>query len=269
MDILLPVIVVCLIALALGVGLAIASIVMAVPVDKKAQEIQEVLPGANCGACGFSGCSGYASALSEGNTSKTSLCAPGGADVAKQIAEIMGVSADNTAVQSAVVMCRGTDKNTDTKLLYSGAKTCKMASQLYGGPQLCSYGCIGFGDCAAACPYGAISVCEGVALVNPQLCRGCKICVSTCPKGIIKLMPVNEQKAGVMCSNQDKGAQTRKACDVGCIGCMKCVKACEYDAVKVENSLARVDVKKCTACGKCAEECPTKAINMLLLKKDG
>ncbi|MCR4925840.1 MAG: RnfABCDGE type electron transport complex subunit B [Clostridiales bacterium] len=267
MNILLPVLVVCAIALVLGLGLALASIIMAVPVDKKAEEIQEVLPGANCGACGFSGCSGYASALSKGDTNKTSLCAPGGADVAAKVAEIMGVAAESVVPQAAMVMCRGNSQNTDTKLLYSGAKSCRMASQLFGGPQLCSYGCIGFGDCVQACPYGAISICDGVAVVNPEICRGCKICVSTCPKGIIKMVPVNEQKAEVLCSNHDKGAQTRKMCDAGCIGCMKCVKACEHEAVKVENALASVDMSKCVACGKCIEGCPTNAIQMVLLNK--
>lgn len=266
MDIFLPIVIVCVIALLLGLGLAIASIIMAVPVDKKAQDIEEVLPGANCGACGFSGCSGYASALSKGDTSKTSLCAPGGAEVAAKVAEIMGVAADSVVPRSAVVLCRGNAVNTDTKYIYNGADSCKMAAQLFGGPGLCSFGCVGFGDCVKVCQYGAISVCDGVAVVNPQLCVSCKACISACPKGIIKLMPINESKASVLCSNHDKGAQTRKKCDAGCIGCMKCVKACEFGAVSVENGLASVDISKCTACGKCVEGCPTKAIQMVVLK---
>lgn len=264
MSIFLAVVIVSAIGLIAGLGLAVASIVMAVPVDEKAEEIEAVLPGANCGACGFSGCSGYAKALSEGKTKETSLCAPGGNEVAAKVAEIMGVSAGNIKPQIAVVMCNGTSKNTDTKLTYSGVESCKMASQLFGGPGECTYGCIGFGDCANVCPYGAISICDGVARVNPLACRACKMCINTCPKHIIKLMPLHEAKAVVLCSNADKGAATRKACSAGCIGCMKCVKACPEGAVTVTGNCAKVDFDKCTGCGKCAEGCPTNAIQVII-----
>lgn len=267
MDILTAVLIVSAIGLIAGLGLAIASIVMAVPKDEKAEAIAEVLPGANCGACGFSGCSGYAAALSEGKTDNTAMCAPGGKAVAEQVAAILGVSAGEILPQTAVVMCNGTSKNTDTKLNYSGVKSCKMASQLFGGPGECTYGCIGFGDCVNVCQYDAISLCDGVARVNPLACRACKMCMNTCPKHLIKLMPLNEAKAAVMCSNHDKGAAAKKACNAACIGCMKCVKTCEAGAVSVNNFLAEVDFDKCTACGKCAEQCPTNAIQLILAGK--
>lgn len=261
--IIIAVVVVSVIGLIAGLGLAVASKVMAVPVDEKAEEIQAALPGANCGACGFSGCSGYAAALSEGKTTDTGRCMPGGAEVSQAIAKITGLAAGDVIPMTAVVLCQGNKHNADTKLNYVGVKSCKMATQLFGGPKDCVYGCIGFGDCVEVCPYDAIHICEGVARINPLACHACKMCVNTCPKGIIDLMPLHETKAAVMCKNHDKGAQTRKDCKAGCIGCMKCVKACEYDAVTVENFCAKVDYDKCVGCGKCHEACPVKCIDVI------
>ena len=262
-PILLSVLIVAAIGLLAGLGLAIASIVMAVPVDEKAEALEAVLPGANCGACGFSGCSGYAKALSEGKTTQTALCAPGGSEAAKAVAALLGLSAENVVPMAAAVLCRGNHTNTGTKFDYAGVQSCKMATQLFGGSSLCSYGCLGYGDCAAACPYGAITVCEGVAQVNPMLCRACKLCVKACPKQLITLLPLHEAKAAVLCRNKDKGGPARKACKASCIGCMRCVKACEYGAVTVRNNLASIDPAKCTACGKCMGVCPSGCIRLL------
>ncbi|MBQ2774535.1 MAG: RnfABCDGE type electron transport complex subunit B [Clostridia bacterium] len=263
MEILTAVIIVSVIGLIAGLGLAIASKVMAVPVDEKAEEIQEVLPGANCGACGFSGCSGYAAALSQGKTTDTGLCAPGGAEVSEAVAKITGLAAGSVTPMAAVVLCQGNKHNTDTKLNYMGVKSCTMANQLFGGPKDCIYGCIGFGDCVEVCPYEAIHICDGVARINPLACRACKMCIKTCPKGLIELMPLHEAKAAVLCNNHEKGAVARKQCKAACIGCMRCVKACEYDAVKVENFCAKVDFEKCIGCGKCHEVCPVKCIDVI------
>ena len=256
--IIIAVVIVSVIGLIAGLGLAVASKVMAVPVDEKAEEIQAALPGANCGACGFSGCSGYAAALSQGKTTDTGRCMPGGAEVSKAIAKITGLAAGDVVPMTAVVLCQGNIHNTDTKLNYVGVKSCKMATQLFGGPKECV-----FGDCVEVCPYDAIHICEGVARINPLACHACKMCVNTCPKGIIDLMPLHEAKAAVMCKNHDKGAQTRKECKAGCIGCMKCVKTCEYGAVTVENFCAKVDYEKCVGCGKCHEACPVKCIDVI------
>lgn len=265
-PILLAVLIVSAIGLIAGLALAVASIVMAVPVDEKAEAIRECLPGANCGACGFSGCDGYAAALSKGITKNTALCAPGGNDVSAQIAEIAGLSAGNVAPSAAVVTCQGFCEKAKTKMVYNGVESCQMAKQLFGGPKECIYGCIGLGDCMRACPYEAISICDGVARVNPAICKACKMCVKTCPNALIKMMPLHEAKAVVLCVNKDKGAVTRKECELGCIGCMKCVKACEFDAVKVENFCAKVDFSKCTGCGKCTDVCPSKCINLITLE---
>lgn len=253
------------IALIAGLGLAIASKIFAVPVDEKAEAIRECLPGANCGACGFSGCDGYAAALSKGETTNTALCAPGGNDVAKAIGEVTGLAAGEVKPMAAVVLCRGHNGNAATKLEYQGVKSCRMAMQIFGGPKECVYGCLGYGDCVAACEYEAIRLCDGVAHIDPAACHACRKCVKTCPKGLIEMLPVDSVNAAVLCKNHDKGAVTRKECTAGCIGCMKCVKACESGAVTVESFCAKVDPDKCTGCGKCADQCPVGAIDLLNL----
>lgn len=262
-SVILAVIIVSVIGLIAGLGLAIASIVMAVPVDEKAAAIRECLPGANCGACGFSGCDGYAAALSKGDTKDTNLCAPGGNEAAQAIASVLGVSAGEVKPKVAVVLCQGNKNNVGTKLDYSGVESCKMAAQLFGGPKDCVYGCLGFGDCVKKCTYEAIFICDGVARINPNLCRACKMCINTCPKNLIELLPIETAQAGVFCKNRDKGAKTRKQCKVGCIGCMKCTKVCETGAVTVANNVAHVDYEKCVGCGKCSEACPVGAIDMI------
>ncbi len=265
-SIVIAIIIVASIGLVLGLGLAIASIVMAVPVDEKAEAIRECLPGANCGACGFSGCDGYAAALSKGETVETNLCSPGGSETSQKISEITGLVAGSVDPKAAIVLCQGSCGNCSTKLEYEGVKSCKMAEQLFGGPKNCQYGCIGFGDCVEACPYDAIKICDGVARIDPTLCRACGLCINTCPKHLIDLMPVHRTKATVLCKNGDKGAMTRKECKTGCIGCMKCVKVCEADAVTVNGNRARVDYDKCTGCGKCTEACPIKCIALVTLE---
>ena len=265
-PIILAVIIVAAIGLIAGLGLAVASVVMAVPVDEKAEAIRECLPGANCGACGYSGCDGYAAALSKGLTTNTGLCAPGGNDASKAIAEITGLSAGEVLPSTAFVMCQGFCEKAETKMIYNGVESCQMAKQLFGGSKECIYGCIGLGDCVKACPYEAIHICDGVARVNPAICRACKMCVRTCPNSLIKMVPLHQTKAAVLCSNKEKGAVTRKECQLGCIGCMKCVKNCEAEAIKIENFCAKIDSTKCTGCGKCAEGCPVGAIQLISLK---
>lgn len=259
-SILFAVLVVVIIGLIVGIGLAVASVLMAVPVDEKAEKIQEHLPGANCGACGFSGCSGYAAALSKGEA-ELGLCTVGGQAVIDAIAPILGKESVESIPKTAVVHCSGNNDNTSKITQYQGIQSCLAASQLYGGMGECSYGCIGFGDCVQACEYGAISVKNGAASVDPDLCKACGKCVEACPHNLINIEP-KKSRAIVKCSSCDKGAVTRKACKVGCIGCMKCVRTCEHDAIKVENFHAVVDAEKCIGCGKCAEQCPQKIIFM-------
>lgn len=262
-PIVLAVIIVAAIGLLLGLMLAIASIVMAVPVDETAVAIEEVLAGANCGACGFSGCSGYASALSKGTCTDCTLCSPGGQDAIDGISKILGVAAAESVPQTAVVLCNGTHENAEQMMDYAGALSCKAASQLYAGGKACSYGCLGYGDCVNACPYDAIHINDGgVAEVDALRCKACKMCINTCPKGIIDLAPLYHQEAVVRCKSHDKGAQVRKQCKVGCIGCMKCQKTCQHDAIHVKDFVAYVDQTKCIGCGDCVEGCPAKCITL-------
>lgn len=263
MNILIPILILAAIGLIAGLGLAIASKILAVPVNEKEQQIRDALPGANCGACGFSGCDGYAKALADGTAESTALCSPGGAETAKNIAAILGVAGDSVVRRTALVRCRGCHENTGDKMAYSGVQTCRTANQLYGGPGACSYGCIGLGDCVNVCEYGALHIREGVAAVDPALCTACGKCVRACPKDLIALFPAAEVKAAVLCSSKAKGAQTRKDCKAGCIGCKKCEKVCEFGAVEVSANLAHIDPEKCTACGKCVENCPQHCIELI------
>ena len=265
MQILYAILIVGGIGLVLGAALAIVSAVMAVPSDKRADDITELLPGANCGACGFSGCSGYAAALASGKTDSTNLCKPGGNDVAKKVAAYLGVAADEVEPSTAYVMCRGTRDNAQFKMDYFGEGSCALANQLYGGPKECLNGCLGFGDCAKACPYDAITVENGVAKVHPERCRACETCVKACPKGLIEMVPLGKRKAVVSCHNTEKGGVARKQCTNACIGCMKCQKVCPVEAVTVTDFHAHVDQSKCIGCGKCVKECPVGCINVIYL----
>lgn len=261
--ILIAVAIVAGIGLIIGLILAIASAIMAVPVDEKVEAVTNALPGANCGACGYSGCAGYAKALCCGEA-KLGACSPGGEECAKAVAEILGVEAGAVDKKVALVHCMGSCDNTDTKMEYQGITSCAAAAALHGGIGSCSYGCIGLGDCVQVCPYGAISLCNGVAHIDPKLCKGCSMCVNACPKKIISFVSYKEQTV-VRCSNSDKGAQARKVCKSACIGCKKCEKICEAGAVTVENFKAVVNPEKCTGCNKCVEACPQGCISSFIV----
>lgn len=256
---LIPAIIVGVIGIIAGVGLAVASAVFAVPKDEKAEAVLEILPGANCGACGYSGCSGYAAALSKGDAAN-GLCVPGGNETAEKISECLGISSASVEKKAAVVHCLGTYDSTCDRIEYNGVHSCAAAMQLFGGVASCAFGCIGLGDCAGACSYNAINVCNGAASVNTDLCRGCGQCVKVCPKGIISMAPANS--VNVHCSSRVKGGETRKVCKAGCIGCMRCTKTCPTGAITVTDFCASIDHSKCTACGKCAEVCPAKIIKI-------
>ncbi len=259
-PIILAVIVVASIGLIAGLGLSICSVIMAVKSDETVEALRNELPGANCGACGYSGCDGYAEALAKGE-SKPGLCTPGGTEVNNKLGEILGISVEMTEPKVAKVLCNGTLHNTSNKMFYTGVETCKAANMLYSGTSACAFGCLGFGDCQRACMFDAITVKDGLAYVDKSKCTACSACVKACPKGIISLLPASE-KATVLCCNKDKGAVAKKVCDAACIGCGKCARVCEFGAVTVENNLARIDPEKCTLCGACVESCPTKCIHV-------
>ncbi len=246
-------------ALVAGLILSVASVVFAVPKDETVESLKEVLPGANCGACGYSGCEGYAYALVHDNAA-VGLCSPGGDAVAAATGDILGKSGD-VVKKAAVVRCAGCETLADTAHRYCGIQSCAAATAFYGGDKACAFGCLGYGDCVKACTYGAIAVENGIAVVDEALCVGCGACVAACPKSLIAVKEVKDA-ALVKCRNTEKGAVARKVCKAACIGCMKCQKVCESDAVTVTNFLAEIDPDKCTACGKCMEACPQGCIQM-------
>lgn len=246
--------------------LTIASKVFFVPVDETFALLRAELPGANCGACGYAGCDDYANALTEDHGLSCSKCPVGGAEVADKLAAVLGVESGSADKQVAMVMCNGTKEAAKTIMEYDGIKTCAAAKQFFGGLSACPYGCIGLGDCEASCDFDAIHICDGVAVVNRDNCVGCGVCAKTCPNAVIKIQSAKNLVV-VQCKSEAKGAVTRKACSNGCIGCKKCEKACKFDAITVENNVARIDPEKCKNCGLCAKECPTGAINNMRVKK--
>ncbi len=258
-SILIAVAVVAGIGLIIGLVLAVASVLLAVPEDEKAKAVLELLPGANCGACGYSGCEGYAKALSKGDA-KPGLCPVGGEDCTKAVSSFLGVDGE-TVKSVALVHCMGNCDNTSDKAVFQGVNSCLAATKIGSGVTMCTYGCLGMGDCANACLSDAITICNGVAVVDKNKCGGCGLCANACPRKLITIAPVKEQ-AVVRCSNKEKGAVAKKACKAACIGCMKCMKVCEHGAITVTDFCAHIDPSKCTACGLCVENCPSKCITM-------
>ncbi len=258
MEIALPIIIVGIIGLIAGVGLSLASKFMAVPVDEKQEKLRECLPGANCGACGFSGCDGYAEALAKGE-STPDKCAPGGSDTAEKLGEILGISVEVGEPMIAFIACNGRPDNVGEKYTYDGMESCTAANIMHKGPLTCEFGCLGFGDCAKVCPFGAITVENGRPVICADKCVACGACVKACPKSLISLIPKNAP-AKVACSNKQRGAAVVKACKVSCIACGMCEKNCEQGAIKVVNNCAVIDQSLCTGCGKCKEVCKRNAI---------
>lgn len=265
-TIVVPAIIVAAVGLIAGIILTIASKLMFVPVDERVSAIREELPGANCGACGFAGCDDYAAALVKGDDISTTLCPVGGADVAAKIGAILGVEGGDVEEQVAMVMCNGTHAATSEIMEADRLHTCKTAKMFYGGNWACTYGCLGFGDCQVACQFDAIRIIDGVAKVDKEKCVGCGACTKACPNSVIDMVP-KSKLVFVACKSTAKGAKTRKVCSTGCIGCMKCQKSCKFEAITIENNLAKIDYEKCKNCGLCAKECPTGAILNLRKKK--
>ena len=258
-SILYPVLSVGGLGLVFGAGLGFAGKVFAVEEDPRIGQVVECLPGANCGGCGFPGCNGLASAIVAG-TAPVNGCPVGGAAAAEKIAVVMGVSAGETEKMVAHVNCKGTCTNAKSKYEYVGISDCTMASQLAsGGAKGCSYGCLGLGSCVKACAFGALSIVDGIAVVDEEKCVACGKCVKACPKHLVVLKPASK-KTVVNCSSKDMGKTVIANCSVGCIGCKICEKNCKFDAIHVENNIARIDYSKCKDCGLCAMKCPKNVI---------
>lgn len=238
--------------------------------DPRIDEVEKVMPGANCGGCGFAGCRAFADAAVKAGNLDHQFCPVGGNETMKKVASILGIEVAEKAPQVAVVRCNGTCENRPRVNVYDGVQSCKVKSALYSGDTLCSFGCVGCGDCVAACAFGAISMnpLTGLPVVDETKCTACGACAKACPKGVIELRnmgttPKNNRRVYVSCINKDKGGVARKACTAACIGCGKCAKVCKFDAITIENNLSYIDYTKCKACGQCYFECPTGAIHVV------
>jgi len=250
----------------LGSGLSIASRRFAVEVDAREEAILKALPGANCGACGYPGCAGFASAVMCGSAAVAG-CTAGGVNTAKAIGEIMGVEV--TAIKKiARVYCKGGEKETTKKFIYEGVPNCRAATLIAGGNKTCPYGCVGLGTCAVVCPFDAIHMENGLPVVDEDKCTGCGKCERVCPRYTIRVVPADTRFV-VRCNSTDRGATVKKYCSAGCIGCGACVKACPYGAITMNNNLALIDFEKCTNCGLCIPVCPTRNIYDYLQKGPG
>ena len=233
--------------------------------DPRIDEIEKVMPGANCGGCGFAGCRAFADAAVKAPNLDNNYCPVGGNEVMKKVAAILGYEMAEKTPQVAVVRCNGTCDNRPRTNVYDGVKNCKVKAALYSGDTGCPFGCLGCGDCVEACQFGAISMDPGTGLpiVDETKCTACGACAKACPKHIIELRNKGPRgmRVFVSCVNKDKGAVARKACTAACIGCGKCAKVCAQDAITVEDNLAYIDFSKCKLCKKCVAECPTGAIH--------
>ena len=244
---------------AMGLVLYVASVAFYVPVDERVEKTTSMLPGYNCGGCGYAGCSGLAAAIVKGEA-PVNQCPVGGDEVAAKIGEIMGVAAEAGVKKVAFVKCAGTCYTAKVDYEYTGIEDCAaMAFVPNGGAKSCKYGCLGFGTCVKACPFDAIHIVDGVAVVDKDACKACGKCIAACPKNLIELVPYAQTHL-VQCSSKDKGKQVMSVCKAGCIGCKMCEKVCPSEAITVTDNLAHIDPEKCTNCGLCAEKCPKKII---------
>lgn len=260
-NILSATIIISVLGLLFGCLLGVASKIFKVERDERFDKIMNVLPGANCGGCGFAGCSQFATSVIQGEA-ETTGCTVGGASTAEAVAQIMGREAGEFKKKTAYVKCAGCSNVAREKYSYNGIDDCFAASKILNGKKACEFGCLGLGCCVKVCTRDAITIENGVAKVDPEKCGGCGACIKACPKGLIEYV-TDDNKYIVNCMNKEKGVALKNKCSVGCIGCGICMKNCPSEAITVKNFLAEIDPEKCTGCGICAEKCPKKIISLV------
>lgn len=258
MEILTPILVLGIMGLVFGALLGVAAKAFRVEKDERIEQVQELLAGANCGGCGYAGCSAFAEAVVTRGVNPAG-CPSTKKENMDKIAEVMGITVEEGEKLVAKVLCSGTCEKATNKYQYDGITDCVAVYRFGGGEKACLYGCTGYGSCVRACPFDAIHIVDGVAHVDAEKCKGCGICVATCPKRIIELIPA-KQRTFVMCRSKEKGVVIKDICKAGCIGCKLCEKNCPKDAVHVLDNIAKIDYDKCVNCGICASKCPKQVI---------
>jgi electron transport complex protein RnfB len=232
-------------------------------------QVRDRLPSANCGACGFAGCTAYAEAVVERADVSPSLCIPGGAGVATAVAELTGKAASAVQDRIVVMSCHGTSAYARNEAAYAGIPTCAAAALVFGGPRACKNGCLGLGDCVRACPFGALYIGEsGIAQVNVEKCTGCAVCVAICPKDLFKLYP-RGRRIELACKAVDKASIVRSTCLVGCTTCRKCVAKCPAGAIEWDGRTILIDHEKCIAYGPSCNEACTEICPSVILHRVG
>jgi Na+-translocating ferredoxin:NAD+ oxidoreductase RNF subunit RnfB len=253
----------CITAFILGLALGFFQKIFAVAEDPVKAQVRAALPGANCGACGFPGCDGYASAVAAG-TVAINKCSVGGKASAEKLAGIMG--GDATVIPMvAVLACQGSKEHAPLKGDYRGIPTCRGAKLSAGGSKLCSWGCLGFGDCTKVCQFGALSIgADGLPQIDHSRCTGCKACIAECPQMLLREIPKDRQGAITVCSNRNPiKPMVKKTCKVGCMKCEACVRNCPEKCIVMDKGIPVVDYRKCTSCGTCVAKCPAKAVKLI------
>ncbi len=248
----------------LGVLLGLFKKIFAVQVNPKVQEVRDALSGANCGGCGYAGCDAFAEAVVKGEAPANG-CVAGGAACAAKVSEIMGVSASGSEKKVAFIACHGTKDCAVSKGEYEGVMTCAAAHLTMNGTKKCAFGCIGFGDCAENCPFGAITMgSDGIPVVDTEKCVGCGKCVKSCPKHLFKLINADTKGAIARCSNHsDNKPQIKKDCSVGCFKCGICAKKCPLGCIDISSGIPQIDYNQCVSCGECVSACPDKVLVLI------
>jgi len=261
-NILYPILSIGGLSLVFGALLGFAAKKFYVEVDPNIEKISSILPGVNCGGCGFAGCAVFAEAVAN-NKADYKGCPAGGSAIAEKIAETLGIDAAPSSRKIAFIMCSGKDDNVKRNYVYDGPRSCVVAAQMAGcGDKACSYGCIGLASCKNTCPFDAIKIIDGIAETDRKKCTACGKCVAVCPKKLIEIVP-DASKVRVLCNARDKGKTVRENCRAGCIACGICQKVCQAGAITVADNIARIDYGKCNSCMECVNKCPTKAIKII------
>lgn len=244
-----------------GIGLGVAAKKFEVKKDPMIPKVQDLLPGVNCGGCGYAGCAAFAEAIVKEGVAPTK-CPVANSEAQEALSDLLGLNSEIGERHVAYVMCKGGDGLAANQYEYDGIVDCAYAHFMQGqGPKMCQYGCLGMGTCVRACQFDAIKIIDGVAVIDEDKCTNCGMCMDVCPKQLIESVPVSSE-VRVSCMSNNKGKEQKQSCTVGCIGCRLCAKACPVEAITIDGFLAKIDYEKCINCGACVAKCPTKAIDV-------